>query len=94
MAEHEHNDPRVQIEYFTADRMGQRYEVPLSVALTDHKTARVVAYADGSPFEGSEARADMRDTRAAIREERAAEREQAAVEEEKPAKASKVKDGE
>lgn len=89
MAEQEHNDPRVQIEYFTADRMGQRYEVPLSVALTDHKAARVMAYADGSPFEGQEARADMRETRAAIREER-----QAAAEEEKPAKASKVKDGE
>lgn len=70
------------IEYRTADqRFGLRYGVANAHdALAAHPDAVIVGYEDGTPFEGKDARAEVREARADIREERAAEREQAATE--------------
>lgn len=70
-------DPRpVIIEYRTPDRFGQQFGVAsVHDALTNHPDAHIVSYADGQPFEGKDAKAEVKEAKAEIRQERAAERE-------------------
>jgi hypothetical protein len=70
----------VIIQYFTPDdRFGRQFGVAsVHDALTVHPDARIIGWADGRPFDGKDAKAEVKEARAEIREERAVEREAAA----------------
>jgi len=93
MAEHDNDETRVQIQYFQGPKLGESYDVPLRVALTEHREARIVAHADGTAWVGKEDQAEVKETKAEIREERAAERAAVAPTEDETPKRTRKPDG-
>lgn len=89
MTEQSQQETFVEIEYFTADRFGEKLGVSLHDALAFHPQARIMRYAGGAAFMGEDAKVELKETKAEIRDERAEARAAAKAEADAAAKSDK-----